>query len=281
VSERGYKPNVKRILVALDTSPHSLAALEAAVDLANRFRAELLGLFVEDANLLRLARLPFAWEVSLFSARRRQLDTQEIELQLQAQATRIRRVVAGVAERTQVSWSFHVRRGGITSEVLTAASEVDILVLGKLGCSPIAPRGLGSTARAVLAGAPCLALLVQQGTHLGPPVVVVYDGSPLAEKALEAAAALVKEGESLTVLILADGSESARELRAQVDEKLRDRKLRVHYRSLTRSNVAKLAYLVQMERTGTLVLPVQSSLLRDEALLRLLAEIEVPVLLVR
>ncbi|MBK7177644.1 MAG: universal stress protein [Chloroflexi bacterium] len=54
---------IQRILVALDASPHSLAALEAAIDLAERLDAELQGLFVEDINLLRLAQLPFAREL--------------------------------------------------------------------------------------------------------------------------------------------------------------------------------------------------------------------------
>ena len=49
----------RRILVALDASAHSHAALAAAVALAARLHAEIEGLFVEDINLLRLAELPF------------------------------------------------------------------------------------------------------------------------------------------------------------------------------------------------------------------------------
>ena len=60
---------VRRILVAVDASHHSIAALEAAVELATRFQAELLGLYVEDINLLRLAQLPFGREVGTFSHR--------------------------------------------------------------------------------------------------------------------------------------------------------------------------------------------------------------------
>ena len=53
----------RRIVVALDASSHSHAALAAAVALAGRLQAELQGIFVEDVNLLRLAELPFAREV--------------------------------------------------------------------------------------------------------------------------------------------------------------------------------------------------------------------------
>ena len=55
----------RRILVAIDTSPHGSAALEAAARLATELRAELEGLFIEDINLLRLAGLPFAREIQL------------------------------------------------------------------------------------------------------------------------------------------------------------------------------------------------------------------------
>ncbi|MCB0182612.1 MAG: universal stress protein, partial [Caldilineaceae bacterium] len=42
----------ERILVALDASPHSLAALRAAAKLAATVHAELHGLFIEDDRLL-------------------------------------------------------------------------------------------------------------------------------------------------------------------------------------------------------------------------------------
>ena len=45
--------SIRRILVALDASPASLSAMQNAVELAARLGAELIGLFVEDINLLR------------------------------------------------------------------------------------------------------------------------------------------------------------------------------------------------------------------------------------
>lgn len=273
---------IRRILVALDASPHSLAALEAAVELAARFRAELLGLFVEDVNLLRLAELPFAREVGFFSATRRRLDTVEIERQLRARARRVQRTFTVTIERREVHGSFRVTRGVITSELLAAASEADVLILGKAGWSLAGRRRLGSTARAVLSKAPSSTLILQHGTRLGLPALVVYDGSPLAQKALATAASLV-EGEdgSLMVLLIADGLDRARRLQAQANELLRGRELEVRYRSLTESSIPKLTHLVRTEKTGTLVLPARSSLLQAEALVTFLDEIEVPVLLVR
>lgn len=59
---------IRRILVALDTSPSSQAALEAAVALAERLNAEVCGLFVEDVDLLRVAESPYAREILYPSA---------------------------------------------------------------------------------------------------------------------------------------------------------------------------------------------------------------------
>jgi nucleotide-binding universal stress UspA family protein len=273
---------IRRILVALDASPPSLAALEAAVELAGRFRAELLGLFVEDVNLLRLAELPFAQEIGFFSATRRKLDTQRIERQFRGQAARIRRVLELIAERTQVNWSFRVARGVIASVLLTAASEVDLIILGRGGWSLTQRRQLGSTARAILSETPCLALILQQGTYLELPMLVVYDGSPLAQKALATAAALVQgEGGDLTVLVLADDLDMAHRLQRQAAEWLQGRGVNVRYRPLTKLSVPRLAHILQTEERGTLVLPARSALLQDEVLLALLDEIEMPVLLVR
>ena len=61
------RPAGGRILVALDASPRSLAALSTAGALAAELDAELSGLFVEDINLQRLLALPFAREFCLLS----------------------------------------------------------------------------------------------------------------------------------------------------------------------------------------------------------------------
>ena len=57
MNERELEPTIRRILVALDASPHSLAALEAASELADALKAELVGIFVEDVNLLASGRI--------------------------------------------------------------------------------------------------------------------------------------------------------------------------------------------------------------------------------
>jgi nucleotide-binding universal stress UspA family protein len=282
MSENGLDPAIRHILVALDASPHSLATLEAAAELAAGLKAELLGLFVEDINPLRLAESPFAREMGVVSTTCRQLDILEIERELRAQASRARRALAIAAGRAQVPWSFRVARGVITSELLTAASEADLVILGKASWSLTGRKHLGSTARAVLSQATCLTLILQQGVHLSLPILVVYDGSTLTQKALAAATRLVQgKNGYLTVLILADGADTAQALQTNVTKWLWERRLEARYRWLIGADVRHLPRIVDAEGCGMLVLPGQRSRVQSEGLLVWLDEVTCPVLLVR
>ena len=56
---------VERVVVALDAASENRAAIGAAARLAARWKARLHGVFVEDDDLIRLAHLPFARQVTL------------------------------------------------------------------------------------------------------------------------------------------------------------------------------------------------------------------------
>jgi nucleotide-binding universal stress UspA family protein len=267
----------------LDASPHSLAALDAAVDLAVHFQAELAGLFVEDENLLRVANLSFVHEVGLFSAGRRRFDSQELERQFRVQRRRVRRVFTVITESARVRWTFRVVRGIVLSEVLAAASEADVLVLGKAGWSLLRRGRLGSTVRGILPDQFGLALIVKEGTCLGSPLAVVYDGSPAAERALTTAGTLHCQRENnkvLIVLLSADSPQRAQALQAEAADHLGGLDTTAHYRVLTGTNVLYLADALQADECGMLVLPARSQALQNNALVELLEHLELPVMLV-
>ena len=102
---------LRRVVVGLEPTPQRRAALQAAAELAERMQAELIGLFVEDMDLLHLAGLPFAREVGFPSAVRRSLDVAAMERSLRAAARDLRRVCEEALERTSVPWSFRTARG--------------------------------------------------------------------------------------------------------------------------------------------------------------------------
>lgn len=273
---------IRRILVALDASTHSLAALEAAADLAASMEAALLGLFVEDINLLRLAGLPFARAIRYPSATEEQLDSARMERQLKVQAEQARAALAKAAQNRKVPWSFRVVRGQVTAEVSAAASEADLLTLGKASRSVTRQIRLGSTALAVATGGPRALLLVEHGVPFRQPVLVLYDGSRGAQQALDAATRLAKAGDSrLIVILLADAPDKAKRLENEVDNSTEGREVQVHYRRLYGADVQSLIEAVRLEGGGVLVLSWETPLLKEESIQRLLHEANNPVLLVR
>ncbi|MEA3341310.1 MAG: universal stress protein [Chloroflexota bacterium] len=275
----GDELTIRRILVALDASHHSLEALEAAADLAAGLAAELEGLFVEDINLLRAAGLPAAREVRYPFDDDVRLDMARMERQLRAQAEQARRALAAACERRGIKWSFRVTRGEITPEVLAAALEADLLILGRASRPLVRRARLGSTALAAAAQAPSSVLLLQRGAGIGPPVLVTYDGSPVARKALALAAHLArKEGGYLAVMNLAATAEEEQRLQAATAGWLREQGLLIRYRRLADTRVNTLIQAVRAEGSGILVL---GSALPPEKLQTLLGGMNCPVLLVR
>ena len=116
---------IRRIVVALDASKHSLAGLEAAVDLARKLDADLSGLFIEDINLLRLSELPISNQVGRHSLRRQGLSSKELRHQLTTQSQWAFEALELLSNQSNLRWSFQVAQGAILPEISKAAKEAD------------------------------------------------------------------------------------------------------------------------------------------------------------
>jgi nucleotide-binding universal stress UspA family protein len=279
VSENEHKVAIRRILIALDASPASLAALEAAAELARRLDAELLGLFIEDINLLRLSDLPFASEVGLHSASISLINREQVEQRFRAQANQARRALADITQNSKLHTEFRVARGPISTELLTAALETDLIIMGKAGWSQ--RNKLGSTARSMIKHSPGHTMFLQHGAHIAHTVGVIYDGSPLAARGLGLAASLMPDPRAgLSVLILTQTIEQAQAMQPEVEVWLLEHSLVGHIHWVHGPQGEHLAHLVQSEHLGILVLPAHMVALQEEEMEKFLNEISIPVLLV-
>ncbi len=282
MEEPGREHGIRRILVALDPSQHSRAALEAGARMAARLDAELLGLFVEDVNVRRLTELPFVQEVGFFTASCRQVETQELSRQLRVQAGRVRRRFTGRTRNLGTRCTFRVVRGRVAPELLTAAAEADVVIMGKGAWSAFHTERLAPVVREVLSQAPASTLVLREGTQIEPPFRVVYDGTSRADKAIAVAADLAKPGDGgLVIFLLADDPAEASQQQEAVRDQLVGTLLEPTFQTLSETSVSRLAYLVAHEEGGTLILPAEAETLEDEALLDFLDETRVPVLLIR
>ncbi len=131
--------NLRRITV-VQAPAGAMRALDALAEIAVALEAELLGLFVEDMELLYFARLPFAREISVSSAMSRALDPEAMERALRSKAEQARRALAAAAAGTPMRWSFRVARGFVADQVLAAVADADLVVLFADGSEAGRPR---------------------------------------------------------------------------------------------------------------------------------------------
>jgi nucleotide-binding universal stress UspA family protein len=269
--------------VALDASPPSQAALDAAVRLAAATGATLEGVFVEDADVLRAAALPAAYEVRSYRAAPRRMTAARLRRQLRQQAERARAALRRAARQFEVEHAFRVAEGRVAEALLKAARDADLLSLGRTSGHRASRRRLGRTARAVVEQAQGSVLLLRQALAPEHPVLVYYDGTPEAERALTLAAHLaVRDAASLlTVLVPARDATEARRLRSGLVDRLGSRISRLTIRPLTRLEAGRLADVAHHEGRGLVVVPADVPALRDDALRRFLTDVDRPVLVVR
>ncbi len=266
---------IRRILVALDASPDSLAAAEAAVEMAALLSAELRGLFVEDVELLRLVASPLARELDLLTASSRGAESEEVEGQLRAHARRAREALGRMADRAGVQSSFHVARGAVDQEILAAAADADLVTLGRIGWTVRRRRDLGTTARALISRGGGRVLLLERSAPIKAPIVALFDGSEAGRDALDLAAHLAgRRGDPLRVLLVGEDEEA---LRAEAARRLG---AGAQARWLGQPGAEAVAHAVGRLMGGVVVVPVTSPDLGEEHLRTLLDRVACPVLAV-
>ncbi len=179
-----HQNSVRRVFAAIDSSPFGSAALEAAALLATELHAELRGLFIEDINLFRVARMPFAKEVDSLSGTLRRLDVEELERALRIKAEGVRQAIADTAQRTSLNWSFRIFRGNVTQMTLAAALDADLLLIGReRSMPPLSPP-------------------VGQG-----PIMAVDDGTDSGKHVFDAAQRLARDSIDSIVVLATNGTE--------------------------------------------------------------------------
>ncbi len=273
---------ITRILVALDTSPYSQAALEAASDLAVLLHAELVGLFVEDADLLRLASLPFARELLYAGQAEEQIDGHAMERALKAEAEQIRRALQLTAGRRQIQWSFRVARGRVAKEVLTAAHDFDLVVMGQASRRTGPAARVGNTARALARQAPRTVAFLRPGSRFGKPVVVVFDSSESAMAALATGARLAEEDHrNLVVILIGATPEDIAPLRDQAHSWLHQRGLQARTVELRQAHAGDVIYALRREGGRVLVLGGDSPLAAQQSLDVFFRQIGYPIIVAR
>lgn len=269
------------MLLALESGWDNPALVESATRLAAQLDAELLGLFVEDINLLRMAGMPFAHEVGLTSAVRRRLHSGEIEHMLRVQAQRAQRLLAASAERLHLRWSFQVVRGEIRASVNQALQGVDLVALVP-GPGQVSRGSQASLLEHVWGSVACSLLVLPTVQALARPVAVFYDGTPQSDRALQMAAQLARSDDQAVQLIIAPTSaDQSVRLQQQAHQVLQGSGARIQKRLLPIGGPESLALAINETGIATLLMPATPRLVDAGELRRFLGRIRCAVILVR
>ncbi|NTW69554.1 MAG: universal stress protein [Chlorobiaceae bacterium] len=270
----------RHITVALDSSPHSLASLTAAAELARLMQADLTGVFVEDINLFRMAELPCSHEIRIYNSEPEKIDTAQLERSVKLLAREAESSLQRIAGEFNVECSFRICRGVVSTEVIASALEGDLLVLGRSGRSPSCRKGLGSTARKALAEGKKPILLMRPGFSADKgDLLVLFDGSEGANLALSTAVALTRAGNTLHLLLLAESYEESLKMERELSHKEALSNAAVEFHHLPINNGKKLVSYIRMAASGLLILSDRMKITR-ESVHDLVQEIDYPVLLV-
>jgi nucleotide-binding universal stress UspA family protein len=278
---------LRRLLVALDASPPALAALEGAIILASRLKASLKGLYVQDASLMKLAAHPCATTFSLVCPPGSPAGSSD-DILLRAMRLReaqVRRAMSEASLRASVHAEFSIRQGKVEAEILAEAGGTDLLILGwtgKPGTFPVGPVKPGSLARSALQGAPSSVLLLQHQPFGEGPVMLAYDGSQAAEKALTAALELAwRDGGRLAVLLLADNADAAADMERRINARLASKHLKGLYQMIPSATPEKLKRAVSLVPGGILVLAAGTPLIEEFGTGALLDGVSCSIALIR
>ncbi len=121
----------QRIVVTVDTAARAEPALALAAMLAKARQRALHGLFIEDTDLLAVARLPFAREYPRAGGAPRSFDNSALERQMARLAEQYRQALERQAEEASVPWTYTCLRTSKRLMLGSAEASADVLVIGQ------------------------------------------------------------------------------------------------------------------------------------------------------
>ncbi len=191
----------RRVLVALDPCEVVPEDFEASARLAAGLKAELVALFVEDANLIAAAGLPFARLIPAGCRDLVALDAAAMRRAIRVAEGRAREHLSRAAERWQLEWSFEVTEVRQAGETMARLRSGDFLTLASHGGRRAVISRRTAAVRAERAA--CPVMLLRRDGRRGQPVSVLYEG---AEETLALGRDLARAYESpLLVLVAGEG----------------------------------------------------------------------------
>lgn len=197
---------VRRVLAAYDAVTSDEASLQVLAEMAMRLQAELELLFVEDIDLVRVAGLPLARQINLRTGAAGPLALNELEAEMRAAGTRLRRRLADAAAQRHIRWSFRTVRGEAVDEILLASEAADLLVLLHQR-SWAQRRPAMQEPTAVARRARPSVLLLEHGAEAPHSMAVLFRPGEQGRRALALAVGLAAAGNGSLDILVSDSKQ--------------------------------------------------------------------------
>src|SRR5215469_4429932 len=269
---------IERIVVALDAASENGTAITTAARLAARWKAHLHGVFVEDDDLIRLAHLPFARQVTLgFGIET--LSLQQLRRQMRAFAERARHELAAAARRYQVEWSFEIAHDAAAGRI-AAVQITDFLVFGTT------TRPIGGHFRvecrwwSVVEPGSSSLLLAHGDRREGAVAVLLQDRDPVSQRLVVVAAGLAEAQDGRLAVICPPGLANSPEFKTWLDNCLAGLPVTVEVDLSSMEPAALTRRLVELD-CRLVALASGTPQAQSERLRELVAKVACDVLVVR
>lgn len=269
----------KEILVALDHSHHSRAALESAAAIAQLMQAKVHGIFVHDDRWLRVSKLSSLFEIDELTGSVTPIKRNSVEQEIRSLERSIRDYFNRIVREHELSQSWSSTEGAVAEKVLEASKQADIISIGSRGRSYSRHEKIGSTALSIIQKANKPVLILQDRHTLGSSPILVFDGSEQSLSSLSIAVDIARENESrLTIIDISkafpsngyDKSDLRKELNNDVETQIV---------KLDQPDMSKFLLLVNKLRGGLLILPKNKRFTNKKVMEYILGSVTSPVLL--
>lgn len=256
--EKEEKVFFRRILVGVDTSSHSRAALEAAAFLAQKMEGKLFGLFVQDEVWSKICKMPSVTAVNELTGATQNLKEKDLQEQIDLLAKRLRRQLRTISRENKISHTWKTVRGCVEDEILEAAKEADLITIGRRGSSFPQKKKLGSSAKAIIQSADKPILILKKGLKLGQNITALYDGSEESKRSIQLALSLADEKNGITILVLRDQAN-----KEEVKEITEGTLLPVEILELRNPEIWRITHFVNKQNAGLFIIPKNQPLLKN------------------
>lgn len=264
------------ILVALDHSRYSRAALETAAFIAKVMEAKIHGLFVHDDQWLRLSNLPSLSEIDELTGQISPMDKESVEKEIRELEKAIKEHFELISRKHQLNHRWSTVKGAVTEKVLEAAKDCDIITIGSKGRSYFKPAKLGSTAASIIRKADKPVLILNKSHQPGDPPAAVFDGSKQSLSGIKIAVELAKKHDRRAVVIDLSNAFLSTEYENTVLGKINTD---VEIITLEKPDMARFLFLLNRLRSGLLILPKNDRFINRNSLEHILESADCPLLL--